>query len=445
MAINIQHENLDGIFRLWLNWVMVAGAISLLVVLSLWLPPAAMPVVAIIFQMAFFMQVKANRRKKMPSCYILPFLATRIFFWTAVVMIMVLLLYSRHLVETIFEGDTINAEIPFITVLIIGPVTVAVTLFAVIRGGKLRFCRDCKIRNGFPAERGFLGNLFSQEGNYQTRMLLNVSVLVTVVGWVYYFLAYVNVNLNEPDRLVFFWTPLILFVVTIVMMAARYLGLCNYYEQHFEGSGQQMRRSTMLRFIIIADNTIVLRAPQVDPDMDMTFVDSCYDTPASLVIPHRQRIGLDEAHAIFRDIMGVKAEIRPMYVTDNGNADCNIFHYLCFISEEEAARFAQKRPELTFASIYQISKLIDSKQTARLLSAEIYRLHTMAMAWKTYDSQGRRRFKIKHYQPTFRLCDVHKWQIDFNDNNWLSINDFNADKPFFRLRRFWKKHITDNA
>ncbi|WP_434968285.1 hypothetical protein, partial [Paramuribaculum intestinale] len=69
MATDIQHENLDGIFRLWLNWVMVAGAISLLVILSLWLPPAAMPVLAIVFQIGFFMQVRANRRKKMPSCY----------------------------------------------------------------------------------------------------------------------------------------------------------------------------------------------------------------------------------------------------------------------------------------------------------------------------------------------------------------------------------------
>lgn len=119
MATDIQHENLDGIFRLWLNWVMVAGAISLLVILSLWLPPAAMPVLAIVFQIGFFMQVRANRRKKMPSCYILPFLATRIFFWTAVVMVAVLYLYSRHLIENIFDGDTINAEIPFITVLII--------------------------------------------------------------------------------------------------------------------------------------------------------------------------------------------------------------------------------------------------------------------------------------------------------------------------------------
>lgn len=445
MATDIQHENLDGIFRLWLNWVMVAGAISLLVILSLWLPPAAMPVLAIVFQIGFFMQVRANRRKKMPSCYILPFLATRIFFWTAVVMVAVLYLYSRHLIENIFDGDTINAEIPFITVLIIGPVAVAVTLFAVARGGRLRFCRDCKIRNGFPAERGFLGNLFSQEGTYQTRMLLNVSALVTLVGWVYYFLAYVNVNLNEPDRLVFFWTPLTLFIITIVVMAVRYLGLCNYYEQHFEGSGQQMRRSTMLRYIIIADNTIVLRKPQSDPDMDMGFTASCYDTPASLVIPHRQSIPDDEAHTLFKEIMDVDADIRPMYVTDNGNADCNIFHYLCFLSEESAATLAAKRPDLEFATIYHISRLIDSKQTARLLSAEIYRLHTMAMAWKTYDTHGDKRYKIKHYQPTFRLRDVHKWHIDFNDSKWLSISEFNADSPFFRLRRFWKKHITGNA
>ncbi len=445
MAINLRHENLEGIFRLWLNWVMVAGAISLLVVLSLWMPPAAVPVVAIMIQMGFFMLVKANRRKKLPSCYILPFLAARIFFWTAVVMVVVLMLYSRHLIETIFEGDTINTEIPFITVLVIGPVTVAVTLFAVVRGGKLRFCRDCKIRNGFPAERGFLGNLFSQEGKYQTRMLLNVSALVTLVGWVYYFLAYVNVNLNEPDRLVFFWTPLAVFVITIVMMAVRYMGLCNYYEEHFEGSGQQMRRSTLIRFIIIADNTIVVRPPQADPDMNINFADTCYDTPASLIIPHRQKIGLDEAHSIFRDLMGINAEIRPMYVTDNGNADCNIFHFICFLSEKEASSLALARPELIFASIYQMGRLIDTRQTAKLLSAEVYRLHTMAMAWKTYDSQGQRRYRIKHYQPTFRLRDVHKWQIDYNDNNWLSVNEFNADKPFYRLRRFWKKHITGNA
>ncbi len=243
----------------------------------------------------------------------------------------------------------------------------------------------------------------------------------------------------------FFWTPLTLFIITIVVMAVRYLGLCNYYEQHFEGSGQQMRRSTMLRYIIIADNTIVLRKPQSDPDMDMGFTAACYDTPASLVIPHRQSIPDDEAHTLFKEIMDVDADIRPMYVTDNGNADCNIFHYLCFLSEESAATLAAKRPDLEFATIYHISRLIDSKQTARLLSAEIYRLHTMAMAWKTYDTHGDRHYKIKHYQPTFRLRDVHKWHIDFNDSKWLSISEFNADSPFFRLRRFWKKHITGNA
>ncbi|MDE5723885.1 MAG: hypothetical protein K2H99_06840, partial [Paramuribaculum sp.] len=153
----------------------------------------------------------------------------------------------------------------------------------------------------------------------------------------------------------------------------------------------------------------------------------------------------EEARRLFKEIMNVDADIRPMYVTDNGNADCNIFHYLCFLSEDSAAQLAATRPELEFATIYRISKLIDSKQTARLLSAEIYRLHTMAMAWKTYDTDGDRRFKIKHYHPTFRLRDVHKWHIDFNDNKWLSISDFNADSPFFRLRRFWKKHITGNA
>lgn len=63
------------------------------------------------------------------------------------------------------------------------------------------------------------------------------------------------------------------------------------------------------------------------------------------------------------------------------------------------------------------------------------------MAWKTYHSDGTRRYAIKHYTPTFRLRDLHKWKIDFNDPKWLRVADNNEDVRYYRLRRFWRKYI----
>ena len=76
------------------------------------------------------------------------------------------------------------------------------------------------------------------------------------------------------------------------------------------------------------------------------------------------------------------------------------------------------------------------------LSLEIGKIYTIAMTWKTYDEKGLRKYKIKYYQPTFRLSDMPNWDVDYNDPIWLFISKVNQDKPFYRIRSLWHKYIS---
>ena len=58
---------------------------------------------------------------------------------------------------------------------------------------------------------------------------------------------------------------------------------------------------------------------------------------------------------------------------------------------------------------------------------------------KPNDREGRRLYDIKHYQPTFRLRDLHKWDVDYDDETWLRVRQLNQDKPLWRLRSLFRK------
>lgn len=77
-----------------------------------------------------------------------------------------------------------------------------------------------------------------------------------------------------------------------------------------------------------------------------------------------------------------------------------------------------------------------------MLASEIHRLHTITMAWKTYDAEGRRLYKVKNYHPIFRLDGICDWDVDFNSPKWLDVARLNEDKRFFRLRKLWRSIYT---
>lgn len=77
----------------------------------------------------------------------------------------------------------------------------------------------------------------------------------------------------------------------------------------------------------------------------------------------------------------------------------------------------------------------------RDLVSELMRIYKVAMAWKTYDEKGRRLYVIKHYKPTFRLRDIRKWDVDFNDYHWLAVDRTNEDKFWYPIKRLFNKRM----
>lgn len=426
---------------MWLNWVISSGALTLLVVSTLWIKHLWMPFVAFALQGMLFISVRNNRQRLFPICHLLPFTVMRIMFWSGIVMLIINGLYSRWIVDRVFDVESINHEIPFITQLIVGPVSIAVILWSKIKKNELAFCRDCKMSHGTPAERGFLGILFTQEGQFQTQLMLGLAIFCTVISWIYYIGFYSNSFFSRMDKYIFIWSPLLLFIAALIYSAIRYISIWRYYEQNIEGTNIRTGRNTRIRYILIHDNYLGLKVPDTSREQ-MAPGDSKIDTPAWLVTRFQHHVSDFDAQEYFRQLTHIPhADVRFAYSNLSGNADCNIFHFLVYLTEEQKETYSSSNEEVEWFTLHEVGKLINSNQTNPLLSAEIVRIHTMAMAWKTYYPDGKRRYAIKHYNPTFRLRDLHKWDIDFNDPKWLKVADNNEDVRFYRLRRFWRKHI----
>ena len=85
-----------------------------------------------------------------------------------------------------------------------------------------------------------------------------------------------------------------------------------------------------------------------------------------------------------------------------------------------------------------IDSALASNSISPVLANEIFRIHTIAMTWKTYDRSGKRLYPIRHYRPTFRFRDMPDWDVDYDDMQWFDIAKNNEDRRFYRLRRLYE-------
>lgn len=438
---DIKKQHLNSIFALWTNWLIASGSLILIVFLGLWISALWLPLVTFGIETCLYIYIRRQIDKKYSPCSLSLYIAMRSLFWSGVIMVIINLLYSYRVVHHIFDPELLNNSIPYIPILIIGPVTAANAILAKVKGTKLIFCQLCQQRNGMPHERGFLGKTFMQEGYYQNTLLINLFALLTCVTWPYYFLKYINVNLNSVDTFMFFWLPVILWIVAGLHIGIRYAAFWNYYDQNLSGSAQQIGRYTRLRLILINNDRIFVRVPDKDfPDLIPE--ERKIDTPCHLQIRYNNDVSVDYALRSFSNMIQVgPIDLRFLYSNLQGNPDFNIFHYVAYLNDEQSKLIDIRYPNGEWLTMKDIETLLNGGELNPFLSAEIIRIYTIAMAWKIYDEKGMRRYKIKHYRPSFRLEDMKNWDVDYNDPNWLFVAFNNADVPFWRIRRFWYHHI----
>lgn len=427
----------SAIFGMWRNWIICVGTMAMLCFVApllgrVWSAPLCL--LGFLF-LRVVQRVLGNG--DIPNC-------SRLFSVSEVVlMIMTVGLAAAYLIvqrgpSYEITGQPFTEHVPFLPILVTAPVTAIVSFCFLAQKKEPRVCQLCHLRYGNVVEHGFVGDLYRREWRYQTKLLGIACVLLGVVDWSYYIIHYVNVNLNRADYFFFLWMPILFYFVSVIYLGIKYYSLWIYYCHNDEGHLIEKPSSTTVRFMVICRDRVLLDMCQTDLHFDNGQIIKRFDTPASYVLPYVDSFSEQQARSMFAEKTGIdNAEVREMFSSPDRVTYRNIFHFFAFIDDFE--EIAESRLQGVWLSLGQLRQLIEQRLMGRDMSGELSRIYHVAMAWKTYDREGNRLYKIKHYRPTFRLKDIRNWDVDYDDEEWLKIGAFNADSPLFRFRKIFNR------
>lgn len=421
------------IMATWRHWSVSLGLVALLVMLSPVLSRHFLPYVSFSFAAMLAVMIY-NRRGRSAQGLAIPYIVTV----SLVAMGVIMTAFNITVrITDVYElaGVPVNDELPYIVVLSGAPVMACVSgAFILRRLGRGRFFRTGSGRSDVS----LVQRMVWQETRYQTRLLFWLSLSVTIAVWCYTFFSFTSVSLNKPDRFFFIWMPVIVYILSLVYLGFRCFSLWAFYSQNDPEMLVSPHRSTILRYIIIAGDSLYLSDHTLDVVRGM---DSYLDTPVRLRVPYTASENADDARQRFMSYTGIDSGIRLIRFLFDGlghSIDSNVFHYLCVLDDKtsvEGSRIASGQ----WFTLDELRRMDYSHRLSAEFSAEMVHIYTVAMAWKTYDIDGNRRYEFRNYRPTYRLCDIARWDVDYNDERWLRVSRLNADKPFFRLRRFFSR------
>lgn len=434
--------NTWGIGSLLSNWLISVGAVVVILFSGQFISKVFLPAIVFACQFALMQRARKGRENHPGYCYLLPYLMSHVLFVTAIIMVAINVYYIWFIPPQEFADGAANPSIPYITILIVAPVSSVILLWALHRGSKLRYCLRCRTDHGLPAERGFIARVSANESRYQLRILTTVSIIATIYSWTYYLVRYSNANLNTADRFYFNNIPLIFYIMSAVYLTMHYWSLYAFYQKNIaENSGNRVPAS-YVRFILICGDSVFLSEKNV-PAYGNEPTSVTIDTPFRLNLPYRDRFDIPQAEAEFSRMLGnnAKFDIRFLYKTASPGEQSNFFHYLCSIE------FRSITDSLSLNGIWytqpQLGRLFSEHRIDLMLAGEIRRIYTMAKTFKAYDREGRRLHPIRHYSPSFSLDDLMGLKIDFNDPTWLFVAEDNEDKIFYKLRRLTRRYDGD--
>lgn len=411
---------------MWRNWAISFGAIILPLVFSLftrltWLPFIALAEVYVLASLR-----RAEMLAPLSRCSVVSTIVIRTLTLSAAIMIIINILCTDFLIPTVFHMRVFNSEIPFIVCLIEAPVTVFFCILSLFEGLDSKGCRDCQRRNGYYAGDSMAATLYYREARYQTSVLLTLSIAMGIVEYFYYFARYINANFNDPDRFFFVYMPIAVYALSLPILYFRYTNMGAIYTSMLKSTGAH-HDGTLVRYLIFCGDNMLLR--QND--------DEKWDTPAEARIPHHMPVGEYEARHMFSEITGNEAfGIRYCFTNRAFASNTKMTHYAVFLENETDMPADDTR---VWFNPYLLDNALAANALSPVLANELYRIHTITMAWKTYDREGRRLYPIKHYRPTFRLRDLREWTVDYDDETWFDIAGSNEDRRFFRTRRLWNR------
>lgn len=411
---------------MWRNWTICYGAITLPLLLSLFIPLAWLPFTTLLEVYLMASMRRSDILSPVSACSVLTGIAIRVLFIASVIMIVINIMCTDWLIPTVWRLRVYNSEIPFVVCLIISPLTVLFCVLSLLFGIGDTSSRNYQRRNGFHAGDSVAATLYHRESRYQTTLLLCLSAVMGGVEYFYYFARYINANFNDPDRFFFIYMPIVVYLLSVVILHARYQSVTILCEALVNAQGGR-HQGTIVRYLIFKDDDLLLHRD----------TDGIWDTPAESRIERKSAMGEHEARLLFAELSGIENfELRYCFTNRAFAAESNMMHYAVFVDSDNGITIDERKQ---WFNPYMLDSALAASALSPVLVNELYRIHTITMAWKTYDRDGHRLYPIKHYRPTFRLRDLREWTVDYDDESWFDVAHQNEDRPFFRTRQLWNR------
>lgn len=420
------------IIATWRNWVISVGLLILVILLSPVISRDMMPVFAVAAAgfLAIYVYRRHNRRNQGLAVPYITFLTLV----TAAVLMTGMNLTASITDVYEFAGKAVNDELPFIVQLILSPITAVCSgVFLLRRLGRRKYFRTHSGRSDVS----FMQRLVWQESRYQVRMLFILSVVLAIIEWSYCYFCFITANLNHPDKFFFVWLPVALYALSIIYLGFHCASLHVFYNQQDIARLVDPSRSTILRYLIVNADNIYLTKKQIHVKQG----DAVYfDTPVRAIRPFHAEVTDAEAGRIFTENSGITGEavIRFLFQGIGLTDDNKILHYLCYLPSGEAVD-GSRISDGEWCDMETVRELDRMHLLSAELSSELVHIYTVGTAWKHYDTNGNRLYSVKGYKPKIRLSEIKDWGVNFDDPVWLRVARINADRPFFRLRRFFSR------
>lgn len=433
--------NSRQIYLLWRNFASSLCVVMAMVVLMRIMPTYFAPIISTLAAGALYFMVYSSAYSDTNTCVVVPYTFFLITVTFTFLLIILNLLNIWGII--VIPSGMVFFDGYFIPGLLLGPTGLLIAAIVYIRRHRLSICSECRLQNGAPIERGKVGIIFSEESELQIKNIMLIFTFVSIICWGYFFYDFNDSGITSRDSFVFTWVCMVIYGADLIYFGIRYYNLYLDLKERDEVVSpdelQNISTRTYLRYYVICEDNIYLMRKQSD-ELREEFGE-VYETP---FFSRRVVNGVPE-HEVRQQIekmTGVSGGVLKFFfgrkVSDVGQH--KILRYFYFLPGEisEYPQLAQKGEWLSsekFKTIYNTTPL---KMSSTLLS-DISRLATILITAKTFHENGERRNKLMQYRPSFNFRELANVQINFQDDLWIRVSIYNADKRFFRLKRLLRR------
>ena len=341
-----------------------------------------------------------------------------------------------------FPNEIIFFNDPFLPSLILLPMTFAVSLFALFFKKSMPTYKHFRAQYGGTREQGYFGLMTNSETNLQLKNMVVVFAILTAIIWYYYLNVYVDVNQNGRDWYVFLWIVVIAVILDEIYFMMRYYNLYLDLQEHNEiitpEELSDITAHTYLRFYAICGEYVFINKNAVDRLNQKAGV---YDTPF-ITKKSVNGIPTSDVKKIVEEMTGKRnGELRFFFGRHlAGIEKHSLLRYFYFLDGDisDYSDMGEDGEWVHFDEVKKIYNLAPLKIATNALN-DLSRLSTIILTERTYDEEGYRKNRIKSYKGNLTLADVRKSKLDFQDDKWLHIADFNSDTKFFKLKKILRE------